>query len=125
MKGSTARAFVLLALIFSVLLWLLNERGHCGFSMSTETRIKTDILSLERSVAFYRRDFGAFPSRWSGLIEADPAYLEGIPLDPWGLEYRLEVDPFGTRFRIGCYGRDGEPGGKGSDEDYFAGWVSR
>lgn len=77
----------------------------CYFGLST--RLKADIMSLTKATILSDQENDA------------------PPLDPWGNEYRLEVDASGEKFRVGTYGKDGVPGGKGDDEDVFGKWRAR
>jgi hypothetical protein len=120
MKRSLTRELVFLALVFCALLWLRNERGRGESYSSIERWLESDIKSLETSVALYESEFGVFPRSLSALIEVDPPSVEVLPLDPWGAEYILELDPSGARFRIGSYGSDGKPGGTDSAVDTFS-----
>lgn len=92
---------------------------------------KQDISSLMQALKLYRLDNHRYPTTDQSLqalvvkptTEPIPpnwkpgGYLERLPKDPWGNDYRY-LNP-GTRGEIDVYslGADGEPGGEGADAD--------
>lgn len=94
-------------------------RTPCGFR-GTETRLNVDLKVLQGAVIFYAAEMGELPSSWSDLTEAEPGpFLDVVPLDPWGVEYRYLAAKDGSFAMIGTFCRDNEPGGTGDDEDRF------
>ena len=95
------------------------------------TAAKQDVATLAQALKLYKLDNLAYPSTDQGLqaLVARPAsapvpanwkgggYLERLPKDPWGRDYRY-LNP-GRRGEIDIYslGADGEPGGEGNDAD--------
>ena len=103
-------------------------------SRPDEARIiaaKQDVATLAQALRLYKLDNLAYPSTDQGLqaLVARPAsapvpanwkaggYLERLPKDPWGRDYRY-LNP-GRRGEIDIFslGADGEPGGEGNDAD--------
>ena len=103
-------------------------------SRPDEARIaaaKQDIATLAQALRLYKLDNLAYPTTDQGLqaLVSKPAtaplptnwktggYLERLPKDPWGRDYRY-LNP-GRRGEIDVYslGADGEPGGEGNDAD--------
>ena len=103
-------------------------------SRPDEARIaaaKQDVATLAQALKLYKLDNLAYPTTDQGLqaLVAKPAaapipanwkpggYLERLPKDPWGREYRY-LNP-GRHGEIDVYslGADGEPGGEGNDAD--------
>jgi general secretion pathway protein G len=103
-------------------------------SRPDEARIiaaKQDVATLAQALRLYKLDNFAYPSTDQGLqaLVVKPAaapipanwkaggYLERLPKDPWGRDYRY-LNP-GRRGEIDIYslGADGEPGGEGNDAD--------
>ena len=125
MKSSTTSGLFAIALTSCLLLWQLSQRDHGGFYKSTETRLKVDIKVLESAVAFYEAELDEFPRRLSVLTEGREPFMNALPLDPWCAEYIFELGPSGENFRIGTYGADGLPGGKGAKKDIFSEWTAR
>jgi len=103
-------------------------------SRPDEARIaaaKQDVATLAQALRLYKLDNLAYPTTDQGLqaLVAKPAaapipanrkpggYLERLPKDPWGRDYRY-LNP-GRHGEIDIYslGADGEPGGEGNDAD--------
>lgn len=103
-------------------------------SRPDEARIaaaKQDVATLAQALRLYKLDNLAYPTTDQGLqaLVARPAaapipanwktggYLERLPKDPWGRDYRY-LNP-GRHGEIDVYsvGADGEPGGEGNDAD--------
>ena len=100
-------------------------RTPCGFR-GTETRLNSDLKALQVTVVFYEAEMGVLPTRWSDLTDAKPEpFLEVVPLDPWGEEYRYFLAEDGSSAMIGTYCRDNQPGGEGEDEDRFVVLVAK
>jgi general secretion pathway protein G len=92
---------------------------------------KQDVTTLAQALRLYKLDNLAYPTTDQGLqaLVVKPAaapipanwkaggYLERLPKDPWGREYRY-LNP-GRHGEIDIYslGADGEPGGEGNDAD--------
>ena len=103
-------------------------------SRPDEARIaaaRQDVATLVQALKLYKLDNLAYPSTDQGLQALVPrsasapvpanwkagGYLERLPKDPWGRDYRY-LNP-GRRGEIDVYslGADGEPGGEGNDAD--------
>ena len=103
-------------------------------SRPDEARIaaaRQDVATLAQALKLYKLDNLAYPSTDQGLqaLVARPSsapvpanwkaggYLERLPKDPWGRDYRY-LNP-GRRGEIDIFslGADGEPGGEGNDAD--------
>jgi len=95
------------------------------------TAARQDVATLAQALRLYKLDNFAYPTTDQGLqaLVVKPAaapiplnwktggYLERLPKDPWGRDYRYlnpgrhgEIDVFSL-------GADGEPGGEGIDAD--------
>ena len=94
---------------------------------------RADIAAVTQALKLYRLDNAAYPSTEQGLAalvqrpttQPQPinwkqgGYLDRVPKDPWGREYRY-LNP-GVRGEIDVFslGADGEPGGEGNNSDIF------
>jgi general secretion pathway protein G len=92
---------------------------------------RADIAAVTQALKLYRLDNTAYPSTEQGLAalvqrpttQPQPinwkqgGYLDRVPKDPWGREYRY-LNP-GVRSEIDVFslGADGEPGGEGNNSD--------
>ena len=95
------------------------------------TAARQDVATLAQALRLYKLDNLAYPTTDQGLqaLVVKPAaapipsnwkaggYLERLPKDPWGRDYRY-LNP-GLHGEIDVYslGADGEPGGDGNDAD--------
>jgi general secretion pathway protein G len=105
-------------------------------SRPDEARIvaaRADIAAITQALKLYRLDNTAYPSTEQGLgalvqrptTQPQPlnwktgGYLDRLPKDPWGREYRY-LNP-GTRGEIDVFslGADGQPGGEGNGADIY------
>ena len=131
--------FTLLELLIVVLIITILG-GVVGVQLAGrphEARVAAARAQLEifrTALQMYRMDQGQYPTMRQGLpalvrpseIEPRPrrfpegGYLERaeVPLDPWGNPYvYLVPGTQGEPFEVISYGRNGQPGGAGEDED--------
>lgn len=92
---------------------------------------KHDIGSLVQALKLYKLDNGSYPSTEQGLnalVQKPTAaptpnnwktggYLERLPKDPWGNDYKYLKPGLKGEFDIFSYGANGEAGGDGNDAD--------
>lgn len=96
------------------------------------TVARTDMKTISAALKMYRLDNGDYPATAQGLAAlatkpqsgnvptnwAQGGYLEEVPADPWGRPYIYAAPGAGgTGFDITSYGKDGKPGGEGTDAD--------
>lgn len=101
------------------------------FSQIGKSEIKTaraQIDGLEKSLDQYRLDVGHYPSTEQGLGAlnerpsgeaqwAGPYMKKKLPKDPWGHDYLYKYPGDHGEFDLLSYGKDGQTGGSGEDED--------
>lgn len=110
----------IMAVVLIIGLLIAAVGGPIGRALfkGTETRVRTDIKTIEGAIQFYQAEMRRYPDGWSDLTDAEPEpFLDVIPLDPWGNEYFYEPPQSGDEYVVGTYGRDGSPGGEGEDAD--------
>jgi general secretion pathway protein G len=94
---------------------------------------RADISAITQALKLYKLDNSVYPTTEQGLaaMVAAPTtppvpanwkrggYLDRIPKDPWGREYRY-LNP-GVRSEIDVFslGADGQPGGEGPNADVY------
>ncbi|MCM8531619.1 MAG: type II secretion system major pseudopilin GspG [Lentisphaeraceae bacterium] len=85
---------------------------------------KVEMNTLKQSVTNFKLDTGKFPTSLEDLVSNSQGlknwkqYLEDVPKDPWGNDYRFESRPeLFNKFEIISYGSDGQPGGEGTNAD--------
>ena len=103
-------------------------------SRPDEARIsaaRQDVATLAQALKLYKLDNLAYPTTDQGLqaLVNKPAaapiptnwktggYLERLPKDPWGHDYRYLNPGLHGEIDIYSLGADGEPGGEGNDAD--------
>ena len=130
-RGFTLIEIMVVVVILGILAALIVPKV---MSRPDEARIaaaKQDVATLAQALKLYKLDNLAYPTTDQGLqaLVAKPAaapipvnwksggYLERLPKDPWGRDYRY-LNP-GRHGEIDIYslGADGEPGGEGNDAD--------
>ena len=74
-------------------------------------RANEDLIAIGRALFQYQAAKGRYPAALADLAGSHPG------ADPWERPYRYHVDPGGRRYRLGCLGADGRPGGEGDDHD--------
>jgi general secretion pathway protein G len=130
-NGFTLIEIMVVVVILGILAALIVPKV---MSRPDEARIsaaKQDVATLAQALRLYKLDNLAYPTTDQGLhaLVVKPAaapiptnwktggYLERLPKDPWGRDYRY-LNP-GRHGEIDVYslGADGEPGGEGNDAD--------
>ena len=100
--------------------------GQIGKSEVKVTR--TQIDGFGKALDQYRVDTGHYPGTEQGLAAlmtqpagepkwAGPYLSKGVPVDPWGNDYRYASPGEHGEYDLLSYGRDGRPGGAGEDAD--------
>ena len=94
-----------------------------------------DLRTISAALKMYRLDNGAYPTTEQGLSALaerptsaplprtwpEEGYLAEVPRDPWDRPYAYRRSPSGGAFELSSLGRDGKPGGEGTDADIKAG----
>ena len=94
------------------------------------TVARTDLKTIGAALKLYRLDNGDYPTTAQGLAAlakkpttepvptnwSSEGYLAQLPTDPWGKPYVYRYDGSGS-FDLRSYGKDGKPGGEGTDAD--------
>ena len=131
LRGFTLIEIMVVIVILGILAALIVPKV---VSRPDEARIiaaRQDVAALAQALKLYKLDNLAYPATDQGLqaLVVKPAaapippnwkpggYVERLPKDPWGRDYRY-LNP-GQRGEIDIYslGADGEPGGEGNDAD--------
>jgi general secretion pathway protein G len=115
---------VILGLLATVIMPRILSRPE----QARRTKAKVDIRNIESALALFKTDTGRFPATSEGLeaLVSDPgikdynsdAYLDKVPLDPWGNRY-IYISPGvnSKDYDLESYGKDGEDGGAEDDAD--------
>lgn len=130
-SGFTLIEVMVVVVILGILAALVVPRV---MSRPDEARIvaaRQDIAALGQALKLYRLDNQVYPTTEQGLqalvdkpttAPAPPnwkpgGYIDRLPKDPWGHDYRYLSPGAHSEIDIFSLGRDGETGGEGSDAD--------
>lgn len=132
-RGFTLIEMLVVIVVITVLASLVGPMvfRNVGDSKVAAARAQIELLGL--ALEQYRLDNDYFPSTAQGLAALrelptgepparnwrGPYLRKPVPLDPWGRPY-VYVSPGVVNpqsYDLSSYGRDGQPGGVGEDED--------
>lgn len=127
-RGFTLLELLVVIAIIGMLAAYVGPRYFSQIDRSEITIAKTQIEAFSKALDQYRVDTGEYPRTEQGLNAlivqpggqvrwAGPYLRKGIPVDPWGRPYFYRQDPKNDDFDLLSYGKDGLPGGSGSDAD--------
>ncbi len=100
-----------LGLLGTVLVGALN-----GSKALYVDRIHQDFTVLEEALMRYRADQGSLPEEADLEELLVPAYLQSLPLDPWGRAYRYTSN--GEQVFLATFGKSDDRGGAGEEQDH-------
>lgn len=127
-EGFTLLELLVVMVIIGLLASFVGPRYFSQIGKSEVKSAKAQMDALEKALDQYRLDIGKYPSTEQGLVAlvAKPAnevkwdgpYLKkGVPPDPWGNGYSYKFPGEHSEFDLWSFGRDGQPGGAGENED--------
>lgn len=131
--GRGAGGFTLLELLVVIVIigLLAGYVGPKYFAQLGKSEVKVaraQIDAFEKALDTYRLDVGKYPTTEQGLAAlqtrpenepkwAGPYLKKSIPLDPWGHPYQYRSPGERGEVDIFSYGKDGQPGGEGENQD--------
>jgi general secretion pathway protein G len=131
LRGFTLIEIMVVVVIIGILAALIVPKIISRPDEARITAAKQDVGALSQSLKLYKLDNLAYPSTDQGMqaLVVKPTsppippnwkpggYIERLPKDPWGHDYRY-LNP-GQHREIDVYslGADGEPGGEGNNAD--------
>ena len=127
-RGFTLIEIMVVIVILGLLAVMVVPRVFNQLEKAQTTVVSQDIRAIESALKFYRLDNYGYPPQANGLtalIEAPATarnwngpYLESLPVDPWGIEYRY-ANPgvHGKEVEVFTYGADNAEGGENADTD--------
>ena len=130
--GFTLIEIMVVAVIIAVLAAIVAPAVLGRVDTAKHNAAKGQIASFDTALSSFRLDTGDFPASGQGLqsLRADPGvqgwdgpYLtKELPKDPWGKDYVYTYPSSNNpgSYEVVCYGKDGQPGGEGVNEDIFS-----
>ena len=126
--GFTLIEIMVVVVILGILAALIAPNVISRIDDAQIARVQQDLRGIESALKFYRLDNFSYPTSEQGLEAlvtkpADPnirnwkKYLDRMPKDPWGNPYHYLSPGNNGEIDIYTLGRDGRPGGEGTDID--------
>ncbi len=106
-----------IAALLLVTLFVLPQFGPQDICKTQKEIV--DIAQLTTAIEVFHIDNGFYPKTLAVLAHE---YIRQVPEDRWGRNYVYHFPPTLTngKYDLGTYGKDGQQGGSGDNEDYFA-----
>lgn len=130
-KRSSGFTLLELLVVMVIIGMLVGYVAPKFFSQIGKSEVKTaraQIDGLEKSLDQFRLDVGHYPPTEQGLAAlnerpsgearwAGPYLKKKLPKDPWGHDYIYKFPGDHGDYDLFSYGKDGQLGGTGEDED--------
>jgi general secretion pathway protein G len=124
-RGFTLAELMVVIVIIGLLATVVVPNVVRRLFSGQRAKATADIAAISEAINTYAvENMGKFPDSLEVLVTPDEnghSYLdrETVPKDPWGNEYEYQPPGAGQpKFRVICYGKDGQPGGEGDDQDF-------
>ncbi|WP_421785417.1 type II secretion system major pseudopilin GspG [Hyphobacterium sp.] len=117
-SGYSLTEIIVVLVILGLLVALVGPQLFRFVGRANTDTAAAQLESITTQLNFYRLENGDYPDATEGLSVLVMEEGRGVPDDPWNRPYVYEYLGDGQA-RIGTYGRDGEEGGEGEDEDIF------
>jgi general secretion pathway protein G len=129
-KGFTLIEIMVVVAVIALLGAMIGPTLFNKLQQAEATRVAQDIRAIESALKFYRLDNFSYPTQGQGLaalINApsgaedrwNGAYLESMPMDPWGQVYLYSFPSTqGRDFDVFTLGADQQENGEGADQDW-------
>lgn len=126
--GFTLLELLVVMLIIGLLAGYVAPRFFSQVGKSEVKIARAQIDALEKALDQFRLDTGHYPSTEQGLASLNdrpasetkwsgPYLKKTVPLDPWGKAYQYRQPGSHGEYDLFSYGKDGQPGGSGENED--------
>ena len=136
--GFSLLELMVVVVIMSILALVILPRIIDRPDQARRARVQSDLSVIEGALKLYKLDNFRYPTTEQGLAAlvrrpvTDPpapnwaagGYLDRVPKDPWGGEYRYLIPGVYGEFDVFTLGADGVSGGTGIDAD-LGPWTFR
>jgi len=130
-EGFSLLELMVVVVIMSILALVIVPRIIDRPDQARAARVKADIATLGSAINLYKLDNLRFPTTEQGLQAlvtaplsepvpqnfASGGYIDRLPKDPWGAEYKYLSPGVHGDFDIFTFGADGVSGGSGVNAD--------
>lgn len=123
-KGFTLIELLIVIVIIGLLASLVAPTMFSKVGSSQRKTAEAQMSMLATALDTFRLDNGSYPNSLEELRRSERPTWDGpylprdIPLDPWGKPYVYRIPgENGQPYYLASYGRDGQAGGEGDDED--------
>ena len=129
MSEQKLKAFTLIEIlvaltIIGVLLTLVAPYVLNRPDQARELKLKNDFMAISTALNLYKLDNGTLPEPVKGLDvltdDGSNKYLQSVPLDPWGVAYKLEKATNSPGVILRSAGPDGVFGNTSEDDDLLS-----
>ena len=124
--GFSLLEVMVVLLLIAMMSTMVVLASRSFLSSGRRNAVKSDIAQISEALETYEATFGRFPGNDEGLellITPSDEFPNGlinrksIPADPWGNPYQYNYPGRTLEYDIISFGKDGQPGGEGSDKD--------
>ena len=126
--GFTLLELLVVMVIIGLLAGYVGPRMFAQIGKSEVKVARAQIDALQKALDQYRLDIGHYPRTEQGLAAlvvapadeprwAGPYLAKAVPRDPWSHDYQYRAPGQHGDFDLLSFGRDGQPGGDGEDQD--------
>ena len=130
-QGFTLIEILIVVVILSILAITVVPQFLDQPAKARAARAQADIQNLKKALSMYKLDNFSYPSTSQGLqsLVSKPGgqpiarnwkpggYIENMIKDPWSNSYQYLNPGNHGAIDIYSFGRDGQPGGEGEDQD--------
>jgi general secretion pathway protein G len=121
--GFTLIEIMVVVIIIGILISLVGANIFPALEETEVTATEFQIKQIENALSMYRMKSARYPTTDEGLeaLTNPPgggtAYINSIPKDSWGNEYKYRSPGQNGDYDLYSLGRDGQEGGEGMDAD--------
>lgn len=125
-QGFSLLEVMIVLLLIAMMSTMVVLASRSYLSSGRRNAVISDIAQISEALETYEATYGHFPGNDEGLealvtpTDEFPGGLikrKSAPVDPWGNPYQYNYPGRSLEYDVICFGKDGQPGGEGSDKD--------